>query len=358
MLVALHPVDDAVHHGHRIHRIIAGGGFRRQHDRVGAVIDGGGHVRRLGAGGRGRMDHGIQHLGGDHHRLAGGAAGLDDALLQDRHGLGRAFHAQIAARHHDGVAHLDDLVQMLDGLRLFQLGQQAHARPHLLGDQAARLGHVLGTLDEGQRDPVRAHGHGEVQIRLVLLGQRRDGQKGVGDVDALVVGQVAAHQHAHVGKVGAVLFHPHAQAAVVQQQLGALGQRGENLGVGQRRALGGAHLGRQIEAEMRAAFQMDLAAFELAHAQLGTLQVGQHGDGAAHPALQLADGVVAGLMIGIGAVAEVQPEHVGSGDEQALDRLRGGRGRPQRGDDLRVSCSTHRGFLPSDDGPFGSGAAP
>ena len=49
---------------------LPGGAFRRQHHRVGAVVDGGGDVADLGPGRRRRDDHRFEHLGRDHHRLA------------------------------------------------------------------------------------------------------------------------------------------------------------------------------------------------------------------------------------------------------------------------------------------------
>jgi hypothetical protein len=42
--ILLHALDDAVHHRDGLQRILARGGFRRQHHSIGAVIDGGGDV--------------------------------------------------------------------------------------------------------------------------------------------------------------------------------------------------------------------------------------------------------------------------------------------------------------------------
>ena len=106
--------------------------FGRQHDGVGAVIDRGRHVGRLGPRRRRRLDHRIEHLRRHDGRPAGDAAGGEDALLQRRHRLGRHLHAEIAARHHDAVALLDDLVEMLDGLRLLELGHDGGASRHQL----------------------------------------------------------------------------------------------------------------------------------------------------------------------------------------------------------------------------------
>ena len=67
-----------------------------------------------------------QHLGGDDDRLGVEAGPLDDLLLQERHVLERALHRQVAARHHEAVEGGDDLVEVLDRLRLLDLGDHRH----------------------------------------------------------------------------------------------------------------------------------------------------------------------------------------------------------------------------------------
>ena len=50
----------------------------------GDVKDGVGHVGGFGAGGPGILDHGIQHLGGGDHLLAGQVGFFNQLLLQHR----------------------------------------------------------------------------------------------------------------------------------------------------------------------------------------------------------------------------------------------------------------------------------
>ena len=166
--VLLDPGDDAIHHGHCLHRVRAGRRLGRKHQGVRPVVDSRGHVGGLGPR-RGRgVDHGVQHLGSHHHRLAGGAAGADDPLLQAGHVFGRHLDPQIAARYHHGVGQRDDLVQALDRRRLLQLGQDGGA----VGHQRACLGHVLGALDKGKSDPIHSQTKAEVEVAAVLLGKR------------------------------------------------------------------------------------------------------------------------------------------------------------------------------------------
>ena len=55
--VALGLDNDARHHGYRLAGIAAAGGFRREHDRIGAIEDGIGHVAGLGTCGARVLDH-------------------------------------------------------------------------------------------------------------------------------------------------------------------------------------------------------------------------------------------------------------------------------------------------------------
>ena len=166
--IVLDLLGDAVHHRHRLDRILPGGQFRRQHHRVGALEDGGRDVGDLGARRHRRSDHRFQHLGRDHHRLAGRARGARHLLLDAGHLFERHFDAEIAARHHQRVGELDDLVEPLHRLRLLDLGHHGGAAARdLLG-----LGDVLGPLHEGQRDPVDAGVERRLEIGAVLVGER------------------------------------------------------------------------------------------------------------------------------------------------------------------------------------------
>ena len=74
---------------------------------------------RVGAG---VGDHRLQHLGRHDDRLGVAPGLVDDPLLQERHVLERALDAEVAAGDHDAVEGLDDLVEVVDRLRLLDLG--------------------------------------------------------------------------------------------------------------------------------------------------------------------------------------------------------------------------------------------
>ena len=92
--------------------------------------------------------------------------------------------------------------------------------------------------------------------------------------------------------------------------------------------------GAHVELEGLAGLQVHRPAAELADAQLGALDIGHDGDGPAQLGLGGADALHAQGMVGVLAVAEVEPNHVHPGSQQGLDHLRAVAGRPERGDDL------------------------
>ena len=108
--------------------VLADAGLAGEHERVGAVEHGVGGVGGLGAGRPAVLDHRLEHLGRDDDRLGAAAGDLAGALLHQRHLLERHLDAEVAAGHHDAVEGADDLVEVLDGLRLLDLGDDGQAQ--------------------------------------------------------------------------------------------------------------------------------------------------------------------------------------------------------------------------------------
>ena len=88
---------------HGFQRVFADRGFRAQHDGVGAVEHGVGHVADLGAGRHRVGDHALHHLCGGDGDFVHFARHFDHAFLQSGNGGIADFHRQIAARDHDAV---------------------------------------------------------------------------------------------------------------------------------------------------------------------------------------------------------------------------------------------------------------
>ena len=141
--------------------------------------------------GRGILDHRLQHLRRRDHRLEILRCAADDVLLNRRHLLRRNFDAQIAARHHDSVGSLQNAVEMLDGLRLFELGDDpgfAAVGRNAIAHQA----HIFRGAHKRNRDRIHAVLQRELEVLRILFGQRRHAHRNARQVDALVFAQHAA----------------------------------------------------------------------------------------------------------------------------------------------------------------------
>ena len=197
--------------------ILPGRRFRRQHHRVGALEDRGGDVGDLGARRHRRGDHRFQHLRRDHHRLAGarGAARVICFWMPGTFSSGistpRSPRATISASARSMISS-----SRVHRLRLLDLGHHGGAAARdLLG-----LGDVLRPLDERQRRPSRCRRRARRRDRSGPSSvSAENGMIGVGQADALAVGELAAdldaRDDASAGSAS-VARQPH--LAVVEQQ--------------------------------------------------------------------------------------------------------------------------------------------
>ncbi len=111
----------------------------------------------------------------------------------------------------------------------------------------------------------------------------------------------------------------------------------------------------KIETENATLVQHLVAVLENTTAQLGSLQIRQNRNRSAHFFLDTADHCMAFTNIGMRAVAHVQAEHIGPGNEQILNHFAGIRGRTESRHDFNISLSTHLFFFHSynSGGPWG-----
>ena len=89
---------------------------------------------------------------------------------------------------------MDDLVQVLDRLRLLDLGDDRQPHALLVHDLVHDVD-VGGAADERERDPVGAQRQGPAQVGLVLVAHRGNAHRHAGQVQALVVRDHAALDH-------------------------------------------------------------------------------------------------------------------------------------------------------------------
>ena len=241
--------------------------------------------------------------------------------------------AEVTASDHDAVEGPDDLVEVVDGLGLLDLGDDREAQPFLIHDPVD-LCDVSRAAHKRQGNHVDPQAQGPAQVLLILVGHRRHAHRGSGDVDALVVGEHAAlddhARHISVGHVGdleadlAVVDEDPQAGSNVTGQAGI--RRADLLDVARNLTVG--------DGEGRALLQEHGTISESSGADLGALQVHEdaHGTllgvaGRPHIAVDL-------LVHGVFTVAEVESGHVHPGADELSNVLGGRGGRAEGADDL------------------------
>src|SRR5579859_1438720 len=114
--------------------------------------------------------------------------------------------------------------------------------------------------------------------------------------------------------------------------------------MGQRNALLAAFGAFQHEAHLLALLDGKFAVLQRSDADLRPLQILQDADRAADILLQRAQGGMDLGMIVMGAMAEIQPEDVGAGQEELLQPFRRVAGGADGGDDLGMAMAAHGKF--------------
>ena len=147
--------------------MLSHGRLLAQHDRVRPVEDGVRHVGGFGAGRDEALDHRPQHLSRRDDRLCRPVRERDEPLLQHRDALDRDLDPEVAARDHDAVRGVDDLLEMLG--RGGCLDLRDHGKP-----ARPRRSEVDRTADERHADEVDAHREPGTQVVLIL---RRHGRQ-------------------------------------------------------------------------------------------------------------------------------------------------------------------------------------
>ena len=211
-----------------------------------------GDVGDFGARRHRARDHRFQHLRGDDDRLAGAAAQARHVLLHAGDLFQRHLDAEIAARDHQRIGEIEDIVEPRHRLRFLDLGHHRGAPARDL----LRLGDVLRTLNERQRHPIDARFERGFKVGEVFWRERRERNDGVGQADALAVRHFAADLDARHDALRADLGRHQAQLAVVDEQRVAGLDGGENFRMRQLHA--GGIAGRRVGIEGEVLALVDL----------------------------------------------------------------------------------------------------
>ena len=140
-----------------LHREGSCGGLAGEHDSAGAVVDSVCHVGDLSTG-RSRVgDHGLQHLCGSYHLLAGIVALVDELLLDRRDLLEWDLNAHVASCDHYTVGGLKDLVDVLNAVGILDLSDYANVEPAQALGEFSQVVYISRRSYEAGSDEVKAH---------------------------------------------------------------------------------------------------------------------------------------------------------------------------------------------------------
>ena len=178
---------------------------------------------------------------------------------------------------------------------------------------------IVRALHEGKRDPVDILVERGDQVPVILVGHRAGGDFGIGNADALAVGQLAADNDFRHGP-GAVGFQNlELDLAVIEQQAVARLESLKNFGMRQVDPVDAAAGLVGVQRERCAVFQHDRAVGEGSHAQFRSLEVGQNADRPSNFPLDRTDAFDKHLQTIMIGMAHVDAEHVRTGAIQFFD---------------------------------------
>ncbi len=264
------------------------------------------------------------------------AGDREQPLLHERHLLDRQLDAEVAARDHDAVGRVDDLLAVGRRLRLLDLGDQGHVRA-AGGEVLAHRVEVLAAAHEREREVVQVHLEACVDQRDVLRAHGRQRHRHVGQVEALPRRHAAADLDVrdHVGADHLEHAQPHRAVGEVADVAG-LDQLGEPA-PGHRQPFRRPLDRLRSQHHARAARQLSDAAGHRAEPQLRARQVAEDGHLAPRALGRLPD--PAGLL-GVlvpASVGEVQPRDVHPRDDHRGQDVGLLGGRTDGCDDLRCA---------------------
>ena len=250
----------------------------------------------------------------------------DDALLDHRHLLHRHLDPEVTPGDHDGVRGLDNALQVIYRLGLFDLGDDARMAVRRF-DALAQVHHIGRGSHETQAHPVHAEGQGKGQVFPVLL--RQAGQTDIGgrEVEPLPRGKDTAVYDGAPHLVLAIGFvDDQTQFAVVQQnglsRLHVFGKVGVVGPCHFRIAFALAHLDGERLAGLEAG-----AVGHHADAELGALHISQEGGVRPQFAIHGSDTLHGRGVGGMVAVRKIEADHIHPLADHGLQHLRRRAGR-------------------------------
>jgi hypothetical protein len=166
------------------------GSLARQHDAVSTVSDSVSNVADLSTSRTRVLDHRLKHLGGADNGLASKVAHGNELLLSSKDLGGGNLDTQVTTGNHDTVSLAQNLGEVVETLTVLNLGNDLNLLA-LLAQNGTDVLDILGTSDERGKDHVDLVLDTKFQVVLVLLGEGRQVNVSVGQVDTLLGGDEA-----------------------------------------------------------------------------------------------------------------------------------------------------------------------
>ena len=135
----------------------------------------------------------LKHLSGNNNGLADNVALRDHHLLSKEDLAGRNFNTEITTSDHDTISLLQDLVEVGDALFVLNLDDDFDVGAIRSKDSTDVLD-VLTATNKRSKDHVDAVLNTEQKILLVLLGESREIDLSLGQIDTLARGDVPGVQ--------------------------------------------------------------------------------------------------------------------------------------------------------------------
>ncbi len=219
---------------------------------------------------------------------------------------------------------------------LLDLGERRRRRA-AVGDEPAHTLEVLRAFDERDGDPVDAVIESEREVFEIAVGDRREGERSVRIVQALLRAQRAADLDVRRDAVAFDRLDAQPDRAVGEIQRVADANVARQSGVVDGDAFGRSRDLLRREKEVRVVRERDRveAGGEWARADLRAGQILHQRDVHVQLARQFAHALDRARVIRVRAVREVQPEDVDAREQQRAQRREFLRRGPDRGDDLR-----------------------
>ena len=307
---------------HRFYGVVADGDFVGQQDGIAPVQDGVVDVGDFGAGGGGGVDHRTEHLGGYGGYFAHFVGAAHHLFLDAGHFLHWHFHAQVAAGDHNAVHFVEDVVQVVHAFAAFQLCHYGGVAVELV-EVGAGVADIVAGADEGEGYPVHFLRYAELQGDFVAFGDYGHIHGHIGEVDALVGGQVAADQHLSFDfQVGGEVQDFQADGAVGEEHAVAGAQVPQDGGFGEGEACVVIRVRGVDDGHGVAHIELD-GVGHLSQSELVAAQILEDGDRAAVLAGGFADVGDDGGVFLQGAVGEVEAGDIHTGGDQLAEGLGG-----------------------------------